>query len=225
MKVKILRNSCFLLEVDNIKFLFDPLLSKKELNKLDFDYCVISHCHVDHIWNFDKIEVPLIAPREICFKSSDIPLQSTIKFNDIELIVVPTYKHPREFQNNVLYDFIYSYCFFRKIIRCNSSFGFIIKYKETVLYYSGDTLFNKELFASIKQKYKPNLSLVNMQRYNLGCMNLLAPFKKIGEMENILESNVFPLHQTKKWYSKNFSKFIKNNQGKIKITIRKDEPK
>jgi len=61
MKVTYFGHACFLVEIENIKLLFDPFISPNELAKeidvesLMPDYILISHGHEDHVYDAEKI--------------------------------------------------------------------------------------------------------------------------------------------------------------------------
>lgn len=61
MQVTYFGHSCFLVEVNNKKLLFDPFISGNELakdidiNSIEADYILLSHGHIDHILDAEKI--------------------------------------------------------------------------------------------------------------------------------------------------------------------------
>lgn len=212
MKIKIINNSCFLLELNNITILVDPYVNMKTLKSLKYDYVLISHAHLDHMTHLNKINVPVIGPKEICLKKDDIPISDTLKLGNVTINTTKTI-HPLWFQRGFMYNYIQSFIASKRFIICKNSYGYIIEYDNEVLYYSGDTLYSKMIFQEIKNKYNPNICLIAFEEYPIPTMTLLSPLSKFKEIEEIFKISIIPIHQSRNWYLKNLAKYILINEN------------
>lgn len=208
-------NSCFLIKGDKLSILIDPFLKSNELNKIYYDYVLISHNHLDHTFNLNKLDKNIIAPKEICLNNQYIEIEDKVIIKDIIINKVDTFKHPRWFQKSFLYDYLSSYIAFRQFKRCKVSNGYIIKIEDEVIYYSGDTLYSKELFTSIKNRFNPTICFISFEEKQIPLFELLVPMSKFNNIKDIFKCDIIPIHQTRKWYINNLNKFIENTKKNI----------
>ncbi|MCF3111837.1 metal-dependent hydrolase [Niabella sp. CC-SYL272] len=140
MKFTFYGQSCFLIEINGKKFLFDPFITGNELAKdidirtLDADYILVSHGHGDHTADL----IP-IAQRTGALVISNFEIVSWLQQQGI------THVHPMNFGS---YDFDFGTLTYMQALH-SSSFpdgsyagaagGFILASPHYNFYYSGDT--------------------------------------------------------------------------------------
>jgi L-ascorbate metabolism protein UlaG (beta-lactamase superfamily) len=141
MKFTYFGHSCFLIEIDSYKILFDPFIKHNELakdvniNEIEADFILISHGHIDHIADAVQIaqhtKAKVISNWEICewLQKQGItnchPMNTGGKFTfEFGTVKTTVAQH-----SSGLPDGSYG----------GNPMGFIIKGKSKTIYYSGDT--------------------------------------------------------------------------------------
>ena len=147
MKVNYFGQSCFLLEIDGCKILFDPFITPNELAKdidptiIECDYILVSHGHQDHI-----ADLVSIAKRTNAKVISSFEIIEWLKTQGVEN------GHPMNLGGSWTFDFgkvkmLYA-------AHSNSlpdgtyagmAAGFIIQAGKKTLYYAGDTALTAEM--------------------------------------------------------------------------------
>lgn len=211
MFVEILNNACFLIKSNTTTLLVDPFIRISKLRNITYDFVLISHGHIDHCYGIRYIIKPVIGNKEVARKPGDINMDGNnmIKAGDIIIIPIKN-RHPRFFQNNVFYDYFYSLIGNRTLMRCGTSYGFILLSQGQTVFYSGDTIFDKDMFCKIRQTYNPHIALISFQKHDLKSLNLLVPFNKFNNVVQELNCPVFPVHMSNRWYKNHpdlFGKF------------------
>ena len=142
MKLHYYGHSCFLIEIESIKILFDPFITgndlakeKIDINTIEADYIFISHGHADHI--LDAVE---IAKRTNAKVVSNWEVCAWLEKQGL------TNVHPVNHGGRLSLDF--GRVKFVNAVHSSSMpdgsyggnpMGFVIETKEKNLYYSGDT--------------------------------------------------------------------------------------
>ncbi len=141
MKITYYGHSCFNVTVNGKKILFDPFITGNELaskidaNKVEADYMLLSHGHLDHIG--DAVS---IAKRTGCMVICSWEISEWMKKQGVENV------HPMNIGGKWKFDFGNVKC----VVAIHSSglpdgsyggsaMGFIIESTEGNFYYSGDT--------------------------------------------------------------------------------------
>ncbi len=198
--VTLINNCCFIIDTPAAAFLVDPFISKKLLNNLEYNYVLISHGHIDHCLHIDAIQCPIISNAEVAKRPEDIVLgNNPANIEDLTIFTLKT-RHPRGFQNNFIYDYTYSLIGNRRLMRCGDSYGFILKYGNHSIYYSGDDILDRNKLFSIRKTYSLDLALISFQRFDWGMLNLLSPIRDVFKVEDNLGCPVLPVHLYNKWY-------------------------
>lgn len=166
IKIKIITNSCFLIESPKETILVDPCIPTKLLKNLQYDFVLVSHAHIDHALHLRSIEKPIIGPKQILIKNKDISIDNNSFYtNEFEIISVPAY-HPHFLQKLSCDSLIHSIVTVGKPIFFIKTYGFIIKTKDQTLYYSGDTSYKKSLLLDIKKRFNPDMCLIAFGHFN-----------------------------------------------------------
>ena len=147
MKVNYYGQSCFLLEVDGTKILFDPFISPNELakdidvEKIECDYILVSHGHEDHV-----ADLVSIAKRTNAKVVSSFEIVAWLKTQGVEN------GHPMNLGGSWDFDFGKV----KMVYAAHSSSlpdgtyagtaaGFVIEVAGKTLYYAGDTALTMEM--------------------------------------------------------------------------------
>lgn len=208
MEIKIITNSCFLISSGRETILVDPCISKELLKSLSYDFVLVSHAHIDHALHLKEIKKPIIGTKQVLIKEEDICIDSGL-FMTGEFEIIPvSANHPHFLQKLVLDSLIHSLFTTGKLLFNIKAYGFIIKTKSQILYYSGDTSYQKSLLLNIKEMYKPDICLIAFEHFKASPFNLLIPMEKYGEIQSIFHCPVIPVHQTRKWYKNNLNNYL-----------------
>lgn len=146
-KVNYFGQSCFLLEVDGTKILFDPFITPnplaKDINveKIDCDYILVSHGHEDHV-----ADLVAIAKRTKAKVVSSFEIVNWLKEQGVDNA------HPMNLGGSWQFDFgrvKMVYAMHSNVLPDGTyggtAAGFIIQIKEKTLYYAGDTALMQEM--------------------------------------------------------------------------------
>ncbi|WP_237739787.1 metal-dependent hydrolase [Pedobacter arcticus] len=147
MKLNYFGQSCFLLEVNGTKILFDPFITPNELAKdidveqIDCDYILVSHGHEDHV-----ADLVSIAKRTKAKIISSFEIIEWLKKQGIDN------GHPMNLGGNWNFDFgkvKMMYAAHSNSLPDGSyggtAAGFIIQTGKKTLYYAGDTALNQDM--------------------------------------------------------------------------------
>lgn len=141
-------HSCFLLNIEGIKVLFDPFITPNELaseidiDKIEADFILLSHGHPDHVADAEKIakntKATVVSSFEIVNWYENKGISDTHPMNIGGKWKFPfgTVKMIEAVHSNSLPDGTYG----------GSPAGFVIETEKSTFYYSGDT----SLFSDMK---------------------------------------------------------------------------
>lgn len=141
-------HSCFLLNIEGIKVLFDPFITPNELaseidiDKIEADFILLSHGHPDHVADAEKIakntKATVVSSFEIVNWYENKGISDTHPMNIGGKWKFPfgTVKMVEAVHSNSLPDGTYG----------GSPAGFVIETEKSTFYYSGDT----SLFSDMK---------------------------------------------------------------------------
>jgi len=147
MKVTYFGHACFLVEIENIKLLFDPFISPNELAKeidvesLMPDYILISHGHEDHVYDAEKIAkqsgATIISNFEITswFNKKGIEKTHPMNHGGSWNFNFGKVKYVNAVHSSGLPDGSYG----------GNSGGFVIESKEENFYFAGDTALTMDM--------------------------------------------------------------------------------
>lgn len=147
MKVTYFGHACFLVEIENIKLLFDPFISPNELAKeidvesLMPDYILISHGHEDHVYDAEKIAkqsgATIISNFEITswFNKKGIEKTHPMNHGGSWNFNFGKVKYVNAVHSSGLPDGSYG----------GNSGGFVIESKEGNFYFAGDTALTMDM--------------------------------------------------------------------------------
>lgn len=143
MKITYYGHSCFLVDLDGVKILFDPFITsnpfagKVNVNKIEADFILISHGHEDHIADVELIakrtDAKIISNFEVTsWFSTEKGLKNSHPLNlggKVELLNGIKAKFVTAIHSSVLPDGSYG----------GNPGGWLIEHKSGSFYYSGDT--------------------------------------------------------------------------------------
>ncbi len=147
MKVNYFGQSCFLLEIDNTKILFDPFITPNELAKdidveqINCDYILVSHGHEDHV-----ADLVSIAKRTKAKVVSSFEIIEWLKKQGVDN------GHPMNLGGSWQFDFGKVKMIFAAHSNSlpdgtygGTAAGFIIETGGKTIYYAGDTALNQDM--------------------------------------------------------------------------------
>ncbi len=147
MKLNYFGQSCFLLDVDGTKILFDPFITPNELateidvEKIECDYILVSHGHEDHI-----ADLVSIAKRTDAKVIGFFEIINWLKVQGVDN------GHPMNLGGNWTFDFgkvKMVYAMHSNVLPDGTyggtAAGFIIEIAGKTLYYAGDTALTMEM--------------------------------------------------------------------------------
>lgn len=160
MKFTYYGQSCFLLEIDGIKVLFDPMITPNpkaahiDTSKIEANYILVSHAHEDHTADLEVIAKRTGAKLISNFEIVTFYEKKGIKNN-----------HPMNTGGSWQFDFGRVYC--TNAVHSSShadgsyggtAMGFVIQTKEKTIYFAGDTALSFD-FKLIKELYQPHVGI------------------------------------------------------------------
>ena len=151
MKLTYYGHSCFLLETESVKILFDPFISPNELandidiNSIEVDYILVSHGHEDHVADVlsigQRCDATVVSNFEIVswFQNKGIKKGHPMNFGGSWSFDFGTVKYVQAVHSSVMPDGAYG----------GNPGGFILTIEGKTIYFAGDTaLFgDMQLFA------------------------------------------------------------------------------
>jgi len=155
MEIKYLGHSCFLLNIDGARVLFDPFISynslASQINKeeIEVDFILLSHGHQDHTADAEyfakKNNATVVAIFEICewYKAKEI--ENVVPMNIGGKVKLPfgTVKMVTAIHSSVLPDGTYG----------GNPAGFVVETKEKTFYFAGDTALTYDM-KIIAEQYR-----------------------------------------------------------------------
>ena len=187
MKIRFLGQSGYLLKTENSEIIIDPYLSDSvnrvagrprtlpipiEPHSIDCDAVICTHNHLDHL---DPDTVKDINDGQFFITTNEgktelekLGKTNLATLNAGESIIVGDFEITAVFADHTI-----------------EAFGLIIKAENKTLYFSGDTLYNENLFDI--SKYKPDITFIciNGRLGNMNVNEALITAKKIGAKINI----------------------------------------
>lgn len=187
MKIRFLGQSGYLLKTENSEIIIDPYLSDSvnrvagrprtlpipiEPHSIDCDAVICTHNHLDHL---DPDTVKDINDGQFFITTNEgkTELEKLGKINLATLhagesIIVGDFKITAVFADHTV-----------------EAFGLIITAENKTLYFSGDTLYNENLFDI--SKYKPDITFIciNGRLGNMNVNEALITAKRIGAKINV----------------------------------------
>lgn len=148
MEITYYGHSCFLLNIEGVKVLFDPFISPNELasnidiDSIETDFILLSHGHPDHVADAEKIakntKAKLVSSFEIVtwYENKGITETHPMNIGGKWKFPFGTVKMVQAVHSNSLPDGTYG----------GSPAGFVIETGKSTFYYSGDT----SLFSDMK---------------------------------------------------------------------------
>lgn len=187
MKIRFLGQSGYILKSGNTEIIIDPYLSDSvnrvagrprtlpiPINPKDIrcDAVICTHNHLDHLDPDTVLDIPteqyFITTNEGVEELKRLGRKNAAALNVGDSISIGDFNITAVFADHTV-----------------EAFGLIVKAENKILYFSGDTLFNENLFRIAD--YKPNLTFICING-RLGNMNVdeaLITAKKIGAKINI----------------------------------------
>lgn len=187
MKIRFLGQSGYILKTENSEIIIDPYLSDSvnrvagrprmlpvpiKANEINCDAVICTHNHLDHLDPDTVTQINdnqfFITTNEGKAELSKMGKNNAMALNVGESITVKDFEITAVFADHTV-----------------EAFGLIIKAENKTLYFSGDTLYNEELFSI--SKYSPDITFICING-RLGNMNLsqaLITAEKIGAKINI----------------------------------------
>ncbi len=188
MKVNYFGQSCFLLEINGTKILFDPFITPNDLakdidaGKIDCDYILVSHGHSDHV-----ADLVSIAKRTGAVPVSSFEIVEWLKKQGVEN------GHPMNLGGSWEFDF----GTVKMVYAAHSSSlpdgtyagtaaGFVIHAAGKTIYYSGDTALTQEMkligecfdvdyaFLPIGDNFTMGVSDAIIAAGYVGCKNVIG---------------------------------------------------
>lgn len=147
MKVTFYGHSCFLVEIDGTKLLFDPFISPNpkaenvNVDTIEADYVLLSHGHEDHVADAESIlkrtGATLIANYEIVCWYGEKGIEKSHPLNHGGAVTMPfgKVKFVNAVHSSVLPDGTYG----------GNPGGFVIESNEGNFYFSGDTALSYDM--------------------------------------------------------------------------------
>ncbi len=161
MRITYYGHSCFLIETEGKKVLFDPFITPNELareidiNNIQADYILLSHGHQDHMADVEAIykntKATLVANFEIVswFANKGIENNHPMNTGGKKEFDFGSVKMVNAIHSSSLPDGSYA----------GSAAGFVVQTKEKTFYYAGDTALTLDM-QLIAEEYKIDLAFM-----------------------------------------------------------------
>ncbi len=187
MKLKFLGQSGYIIKTDNTEIIIDPYLSdivNEEANRprelpvpikpqdIRADAVICTHNHLDHL---DTGAIPEM-PKEQFFITTNEGAEKlkTLNRTNVKVLNVGDKIEVGDIQITAVY-----------ANHTCEAFGVVLKAENEVLYFSGDTLFDEELFSIAE--YNPDITFIciNGRLGNMNVREAVSTAQKIGAKVNI----------------------------------------
>ena len=182
MKLTYFGHSCFLIETEGIKVLFDPftegnpLASQINVDEIETDYILVSHGHGDHVSDVEKVYAntgaKLISTFEVVnwFQNKGVENNHPMNHGGKISLDFGTAKMVNAVHSSSMPDGSYG----------GHPAGFVIETKEKTFYFAGDTALHQDM-KQIADEYKLDFAVLPIgDNFTMGIDDALIAADYVG---------------------------------------------